>query len=131
MTHSPHPLRNLLPPAISSCTRIGWHKFLFLHVKSDLFKGIFPNNILSLWNSLPIILLSAPSLASFRQALEHYDFGSFQRGLGLCTRLQLFIIIIFKYDKVFLVGFCEIAYLTSPFFNFPIWAKSFKCENFI
>ena len=78
--HSGSQYRSILPPLISSRTRNSSLKFTVPLCKSEFRRSPFPINVISIWNSLPLSLLSCTSLSSFRQGLNSFDFLPYLKG---------------------------------------------------
>ena len=78
--HSASPIRSLLPPFFVSCTRGASVRFRLPTLKSELRKSVFPHYVISIWNSLPLDVTSASTLALFRRRLNAVDFSPFMKG---------------------------------------------------
>ena len=73
------------PSFFFSSSRNANCKFILPACKSQLRKSLFPCNVLSIWNSLPVPVQNSSSLALFRQRLQRIDFSSFLKGRTLIT----------------------------------------------
>ena len=85
IVNRPSPLKSLLPSFSNSFTPASHHTFSLPSFHLEIYKRIFPNNLLRVWNSLPVSVLSARSLAAFRQRLDTFDFDSYLKGHALNT----------------------------------------------
>ena len=78
-----HLLHYVLPPLLHSSSRNSRYKFQISLRRSKLKASLFPDQSVSLWNQLPLSILSAPSLALFRRSLDSFDFKPFLKGHAL------------------------------------------------
>ena len=74
------PLRLILPPLLDSSSRNSTYEFRLKLKCSKVSSSLFPDSYISIWNQLPISIISAASLAAFRQSLDSFDFAQFLKG---------------------------------------------------